>query len=209
MADVAFISTPGIISLTGNPVNFKVAGRNAFSGTSAKFAGTLNKSGAFVADNTITLTWGSKSITITAKATPTAYNHIATTATNADILAALLQFPYFVNDFIAQITGGLVAIAAREYGTGYNIVKTGTLLIDLVISVSGTNKTATEAYKIITKVESNGEFITEHALVADPDVAETYPAGWNSLAAGTGEIDVAGILQEESRGHFTIISKIT
>jgi hypothetical protein len=203
MSDIAFIETPGSISLTGNPVNFTIAGRNAFTGTQATFAGTLNKSAAFDPDQNTVLTWGTKSLTLTAKAAPEAFNEISTNDTNVGILAALLQQPDFVADFTAEISGNVIAIVARKSGSDYNLVKTGSLAIDLITTTAGSNKTAASNYKLIAKVEHEGKFISEHSLPVESNNSE-IPAGWDADAAGIAEIDISDILAEETRGHFTL-----
>jgi hypothetical protein len=207
MPNTAFLSTPGLVSLAGNPVNFKLAGRNAFTGNG--YAATaqiiLYKYAAFSNDQTKTITWGNGSLTLTAKTTPTAYNHIATTAVDEDILAALLQDPNFVNDFTAEIDEGALLITARKSGFAYNIEVTGNLSINDYIQVSGGDNTPVSFYKLVAKLEVDGQVLPELTLPVEGGASETYPAGWNNYKAGVADIDVADMLSEENRGHFTLI----
>ncbi len=205
MPDIAYINKPGQISLTGNPVIFKIAGKNAFSASDIKNQLTLNKSGAFSEGQTMVLSWNSKSCTVTSKAVTVTDLDVNLTAENEDIFNALLASADLVEDYIISLNNdGDVNIIARNAGSAYIITKTGTLPVTAT-QTAGDDAESPNLYKLITKVEVDNEFITEHALPVSPDASEeNYPPLWIKNNIGYADINLNDILLTELRGHFSL-----
>jgi hypothetical protein len=204
MANITFLKTPGKIALTGNPATYKVTANNAYTLPGSKYGGRINIVSAFTAGQSLNIRWLNKVITITCAATPVAFNEIGLSPDITDLYAFLFNFPDLVEDFsIAPGDNYSIDITARKIGADYNLTADGTLTgISLTPVTAGTDKTQLPNFKIITKVEADGAFISEHALPTDTDASETYPLGWQY--PGIAEISINDQLQAEKRGHFTV-----
>lgn len=209
MPSASIIQSPPSVSLSGNPIIFKIAGQNAYSGAGAKYKALLNRNGIFNDGDGIILSWngGNKSVNLTAKTDIINDTDLTLGANNAEICNKFNTIPDFANDFECFINdAGTISIIARNEGSDYTIVKTGVLPIDLSLLSNGANRSLTSFYKIIATLERDGKLISKHALSPFVDTDETaYPQTWDASKIGYAEIDVADNLQDENiRGHFTL-----
>jgi hypothetical protein len=217
MSNIAIIKQPAQLNLTGNPMVLRIAGKNAFSGILTKAVAGLiiSGSGTYYADNTITFTWGGKTVTYTVKENAAENKlEIPTTlviATGTDLMPYFLKSADLTGDYVITCDANTITFTAKKAGSDYNLVISGMMVNtpgqpnrmvwpdqNPINSTSSLNA----GYKIGINIEKSDETIKMEFPV-DYLSNDDITAGFDPNSSGVVEEDISEILKAESFGNFT------
>lgn len=219
MSNIAILNSPGFLSLTGNQMIVKVAGKNAYVSKGQKASYTLSfydktTLTLYYPGDSITFAWGNNSLILVSEDSTSPLidgpftfpspNRIDPWEYNAFVFNSLIKNAILVRDFNLYLDpNNNIHIDARQPGSDYDI--TFTLFEGLLSTNQLPAEDAIEDfYKIGFYILKNGLVISQSDLPVKHAVYnDDLPSGFDLDKTGIINVDIADILKKRINGNFT------
>lgn len=148
-------ASPPLVAISGNPIRFKLSTDNNLETAGSVIQATLTFTAKGVADDTLTIAWGSQTIVFTVKANPDSSGEQIPDAPPAlpdwvTAIAVAIGLNFYIDrDFVLTSAGNDLIFTAREKGSDYSITadKTGAMAFNFA-ETGGDDQVARTFFKI-------------------------------------------------------------
>lgn len=211
MSNITYLKKPDELSLTGNQMIFRIAGKNAFLSKSKAFKCSIDLYHWYTSPGHITFTWATGSVTFNCVPVPdvsgTQYppaNGIPDMAPWLNRNATLVK--YF-NIYPEENQNHIIIIEARNPGDEFQLsIESDQYPILTELNPAGSD-VLQDFYRINVMVYQNSKVLTTLELPVEHAVdSDSLPAGFTSENSGIITLDISDFLQKTMNGHFTFPS---
>ena len=218
MSNVAFLKEPAPLNLTGNPISFRIAGKNAFTGnlTRAYASFYITGSTPWAVETYLRFAYGGRTITFYCKTTPSdSLLEFPSLIQYSELVGYLRKNFELATDY--EITYGVngITLWARKLGEQFNMVITSdwSAGFGAYPPTNNTEHVLNDFYKIGINVEKLQTVISGNDIyyvlanielpVSNPLGTDTLPEGFTANGTGVIQTDISELLQEIVNGKFT------